>query len=101
MRIGGPLLLLALWRWRQPEARLLAALACAADAESVRSGAVVPTRAAHRERVILLILMLGAGQITSAYAATLDFQTWTQLTGQSMVWLVYLPCLVIVLRRRT
>src|SRR5207249_4570115 len=27
-RLGGPLLLLALLRWRQPEARLLAVLAC-------------------------------------------------------------------------
>jgi hypothetical protein len=98
---GGALLLLALLRWRRPEARLLAALA------------VVPHTPALYDALLLLFLV----PRSRVQAIALSVLTWVQfmaegwlrtgdtfeammaVRGPMVVALVYLPCLAMVMRR--
>ncbi|MFL5575706.1 MAG: hypothetical protein ACJ79S_07060 [Gemmatimonadaceae bacterium] len=97
---AGPPLLLALLRWRRPEARLLVALAC------------VPQTGALYETVPLFLVpagWVGSGLLALlTHAAQLapprlgPFATYDQynaVAAQVKVALVFLPCLVMVLRR--
>lgn len=100
-RVGAPLVLLALLRWRRPEARWLVALACVPQS-------TVPYEAVYfmlfpRTRVGLLamtVLSYGAGAlhywivITSRNTVDLQYRA-----GDALVALFYLPALVMVLRR--
>jgi hypothetical protein len=107
--MGGPLLLLALLRWRRWEARLLLALAC-----------IPHTTLVYEALPLLLIgrgwrqLMLLAGLSLVVFAAQfrLDsrvaigepgameaFAAWTHSVGSLSVALIYLPALIMVLRR--
>jgi len=100
VRPGGFLLLLGLLRWRRPEARMLVALAA------------TPLTPTFYDPVLLFLitrtfreaLLLAAGTIglyfAVAFAAppgTLD--AWGAVVATASVWLLYLPCLVMVLRR--
>ena len=100
--VGGPLVLLCLLRWRRPEARLVAALVC------------VPQTLVWYEAVPLMLVPRTFWQsvvlVTIGYAG----HTWVrlhlppvyherlsyQLVGQAMIWSLYLPCTLMVLRRR-
>jgi hypothetical protein len=97
---GGPLLALALLRWRRPEARLLLALAC------------VPQTALLYE--VVPLLLIPATLVESLAFTVLSWITllvWTHLehpalygnltlsSARLVVPLLYLPCLVMVLRR--
>jgi hypothetical protein len=97
---GGPLLLAALVKWRRPEARLLAALACMPQTpviyEAVPLFLIVRS---IREAAVLITFMGVAGQIINARAAGTAYMEWMAISGNWLVWLVYLPCLVMVLRR--
>lgn len=98
---GGPLLLLALLRWRRPEARMLLALAC------------VPQTALLYETVPLMLVPASVGESLVFVALSwVVFAWWAPLRssfvtiGQSVstsiqvvVPLLYLPCLIMVLRR--
>ena len=99
--IGGPLVMLALLRWRRPEARLVAALVC------------VPQTLVMYEAVPLFLvprtLLQAAGLVALSHAG--HFWVRTQLppgyleslnyslVGQAMIWSLFLPCTVLVLRR--
>lgn len=100
MRWGGPLLLLALLKWRRPEARLLAALACIPQTpvmyEALPLFLMVQT---VKEGAVLMVLTTLVGRIVMVGADGADYQTWMAVNGQWMVCLVYLPCLLMVLRR--
>jgi len=98
---GGPLILLALLRWRRPEARLLVALACVPQTpvlyEVVPLFLLVQT---FREGTLLVVLTGLAGKVIETVAADVaDYHAWMAISGQWIVWLVYLPCTVMVLRR--
>jgi hypothetical protein len=99
-RWGGPLILLALVKWRRPEARLLAALACIPQTpvlyEVVPLFLLVRT---FREAAVLVVLTGVAGRIVNAIAVGVDYHTWMTINGQWMVWLVYLPCTAMILLR--
>lgn len=98
---GGVLLVLALLRWRRPEARLLLALAC------------VPQTALPYEAVPLLLVPATLGEslmfVTLSYLAA---WFWVHLgpypqafasiptSVRLMVLFMYLPCLIMVLRRQ-
>jgi hypothetical protein len=100
MRWGGPLILLALLKWRRADARLLTALACVPQTpvlyEVVPLFLLVRT---FREAALLLVLTGATGQIVLRVVPTSDYNTWMAINGQWMVWLVYLPCTVLVLLR--
>lgn len=96
----GPLLLLALLRWRRPEARLLAALAC------------VPQTLLIYEAVPLFLVTQSAWEawalavlthVVNARVGLLNdyptFDAWAAASAAQMVPLLYLPCLVMVLCR--
>jgi hypothetical protein len=96
---GGPLVLLALLRWRRSDARLLAALAC------------VPQTTLLYEAVPLFLLVRrwyeGLALVALSLAADLsmpdrrpdNYDAWVWGTGDQMVLWLYLPCLAVVLLR--
>ena len=100
MRPGGVLLLLALLRWRRPEARLLAALACIPQTpvlyEALPLFLIVSTL---KEGIAMAILTVIAARVTIALGIGLEYDAWMTLSGRLMLWLVYLPFLALVLRR--
>jgi hypothetical protein len=99
-RPGGSLILTSLLRWRRPEARLLAALACTPLTPTFYDPVLlyVVTRTFREALVltastfILFFIVAFAGPIhTSAQ--------WGEIVTTASVWVVYLPCVIIVLRR--
>jgi hypothetical protein len=100
--IGGPVALLCLLRWRRPEARLVAALAC------------VPQTLVLYEAVPLLLVPRNFWQSVAVVALSYIGHLWVrlhlppyyhddlayQLVGQAMDWSLYLPCTLLVLRRK-
>lgn len=97
---GGVLTLAALTRWRRPEARLLAAMAC------------VPQTLLPYEAVPLFLIPRGPWQCVgftlASYAMTYlvrhtgpyeDFAATTTVVGKAMVAMLYLPATLMVLRR--
>jgi hypothetical protein len=97
---GGPLILLALVKWRRPEARLLAAMACVPQTaviyEAVPLFLVVKTM---HEGLALLLLCMVAVRIADFGGPYESYNAIMQVMGQWNVLLIYLPCLVMVLRR--
>jgi len=97
---AGPLLALAILRWRRPEARLLLAMAC------------VPQTAILYEALPLALIPSGfAEMIAFVVASWIACEWWvhkglmlgmsaeTLLSVHIVVPLLYLPCLIMVLRR--
>lgn len=101
MRWGGPFVLLALLKWRRPEARLLAALACIPQTPNLYEA--IP--------LFLLVTTLAEGIGLSALCAVVyfgvqrrpgeygDLPTYLLAVQQWMVYALYLPCTLLVLRR--
>ena len=98
-RWGGPLLLLSALRWRRPEARLLLGLSCIPQTpviyEAVPLFLIVSTL---REGVAFLVVTMLLGAVLPGIP-TDSYDDWMTTSGFWMIWLVYLPCLVMVLRR--
>lgn len=100
MRPWGFLLLLAFIKWRRPEARLLGVLAVLPQTPSLYDA--VPLFLVVRtieEGVALVVLTSVMGGIVGALPASTDYHTWMATNGEWMVYFLYLPCLVMVLRR--
>jgi hypothetical protein len=97
---GGPLILLALLKWRRAEARLLVALACMPQTPVLYE--VVPLFLLVRnlrEAALLIILTGVMGKIVVATLSAAHYNAWMAGNAQWMVWLVYLPCTALVLFR--
>jgi hypothetical protein len=97
---GGPLLLFALLRWRRPEGRLLAALSLIPQTPELYEALplfLIPRTA--WQGALLAILCYGVVFGRAAGMAPTDYVADTALTGQWMVWLLYVPCLIMVLAR--
>lgn len=100
-RVGGPLVLLALLRWRRPEARWLVALACVPQStvpyEAVYHMVMPASRVAA---LAMTVLSYAAGY---AHYRIVQVATSTQhlqyLAGDALVLFFYLPTLAMVLRR--
>jgi hypothetical protein len=99
--LGGPLILLALLRWRRPEARLLAALACIPQTFSSYDALllflVVRTR---RESLILVSLILVVTALIGAFGVSPPYTETVHSWAPVRIALVYLPAVAMVLRRR-
>ena len=100
MRPGGFLLLAALLRWRRPEARLLAALACVPQTPTFYDHVfvfVVPRTT--RESLVLTVLTF-AVYFAVAFASPFDtFQQWGDFVANATMKLIYAPAAIMVLRR--
>jgi hypothetical protein len=109
--VGGVLVLLALTRWRRPEARLLAALACIPQTtvayEALPLFLVPQRRSEGLTLAVLSQVVFAAQRVVQATLTAPGFpMTWldaftatVDITGDLMVALLYLPCLIMVLRR--
>ncbi|MDF1501886.1 hypothetical protein [Roseisolibacter sp. H3M3-2] len=100
-RVGGPLALLALLRWRRPEARWLVALACVPQSTLPYEGLYMLLMAASRAELLALTILSYIGSfahyaIAGQHLSTVQLH---QLSGDVLVLLSYLPALVLILRR--
>jgi hypothetical protein len=97
---GGPLVLLALMRWRRPEARLLVALACVPHTTLLYEALplfLVPTSWAQS---LLLVMLNWVAQIVVITLQPYDsLAERARISATVSVALLYLPCLIMVLRR--
>lgn len=100
LRPGGFLLLLALLRWRRPEARWLAALACIPGTPGLQE-ALVFFMFALSFRQLLVMGLLSHAAMWVAYPARQagDFYSYVEVAAMANLALMYLPALVLVLRR--
>jgi len=99
--LGGPLALLCLLRWRRPEARLVAALSCVPQTLVLYEAVplfLVP-RTFWQSVALVTLSYIGhvwvRAHLPTGYNEGLSYQ----LVGQAMIWSLYLPCTLLVLRR--
>jgi hypothetical protein len=107
---GGILVLLALLRWRRPEARLLVAMACVPHTTVVyETLPLLLIARTWKESALLVTLSIAAFVIQSevenraglTYPEVLTvFTEWVTLVGTALVVLIYLPATIMVLMRR-
>jgi hypothetical protein len=100
LRPGGALMLLALLRWRRPEARWLAITACVPATPGLQE-ALVFFAWPLSFRQMLVLGLLSHGAMWAAFPARQygDFYSYVDVAAIANLVLVYLPLLVIVLRR--
>jgi hypothetical protein len=102
---GGALVLLALLRWRRPEARLLVALACVPHTTVAYESLPVLLAARNwKQAALLSVLSLITFAIQSRLrpepgAAIGDYAAWVTTSGTWIVLLVYIPATIMVLLR--
>lgn len=95
---GGPLVLLALLRWRAAEARLLVAMACIPHNTVLYETLplfLIPRTGA--QSVSLAVLNWTVVVVLQRLPPLTDYVARTALTGQWIVYLIYLPCLAMLL----
>lgn len=98
-RWGGPVLLLALLKWRRPEARLLAGLACIPQTPVVYEALPLFLIVRTLEEGLILCLSTLLMVPVARALQPLDYLEWMRVNGQWMIWFVYVPALLILLRR--
>lgn len=100
LRPGGALLLLALLRWRRPEARWLAALSVMPGTPGVQEALILFTVPQSFRSILLLAI---GTHFANFWVRPLDqFSTWMDYvnTGaMALLAFVYLPSLIAILRR--
>jgi len=97
--IAGPLILLALLKWRRAEARLLVALGCIPHTTAPYEALPLFLVVQHWEEGIAiwaLSFVAFAAQKSFTYPS---YEADVQAFGQWTVWCMYLPCTLMVLRR--
>jgi hypothetical protein len=99
--LGGPIILLALLRWRRPEARLLIALACVPHTTLLYEVLPLFLVPASWAESILLVVMTWAVQavLFLKLQPSPELMDWTKMSATVSVALIYIPCLIMVLRR--
>ena len=97
--LGAPLLLAGL-RWRRPEARLLLALAVIPQNPTIYDALLLFTVAdTPREALVLATLSWFVEPLHDAIHPGVTFANWAHAWAMSLLPLMYLPALVMVLRR--
>ena len=98
---GGPFLLLALLRWRRPEARLLTVLACVPQTFSSYDALILFLAVRTRREALLLV---SCSLIVTAYVALKGpAPTYAETVHKFALvrlWLLYIPVLAMILTRR-
>ena len=96
---GGVLTLLALFRWRRPEARLLAALGVLPQSPFVYEA--MPLFFVPRSRTQFYVLVIGSDIALGVYAyfRGTPMEDFLRINGLAVVLFMYLPALLMVLRR--
>jgi hypothetical protein len=96
----GFLLLLALLRWRRPEARLLAALAVVPSSPIAYEALPLFTVPARRIEMITMVLLSDVMLLyIAARGDTHNVEQYFRVAAPAMVWLLYIPPLIMILRR--
>jgi hypothetical protein len=100
LRPGGALLLLALLRWRRPEARMLAALCCAPHVTTLYETVPLFLIPANRYQAYLLLVLSYIAAVAQVWLAPTGWLL-EQVQGRwpALLLLLYLPALVMVLLR--
>jgi hypothetical protein len=97
---GGPVLLIALLRWRRPEARLLVALACVPHTTLLYEALPLFLVPASWRQAGLLLALNWTAELTlitlGPYPSLLDK---ARMSATLSVALLYLPCVIMILRR--
>jgi hypothetical protein len=96
---GGPLILLALLRWRRSEARLMIALACVPQTPSLYEAIplfLIPETWLEAGLLAALTYLVG---MTLTPITTATFNANLAASADRIVWFLYLPCVVMLLRR--
>jgi len=101
LHLGGPVILLALLRWRRPEARMLVAFACIPHTTLVYEALPLLLVASNLRESLLLGLLTGVVYLVPAAVPQLATPVTARIaiTGDLLVALLYLPCVLLVLRR--
>jgi hypothetical protein len=98
--LGGPLILLALLRWRRPEARLLVALACVPHTTLLYEALPLFLVPASWAQASLLLALNWVAEITvitlGPYESLIER---ARVSGMISVAVLYFPCLIMVLAR--
>jgi hypothetical protein len=96
---GGFILVLALLRWRRPEARLLSVMAVVPQSPFVYEA--LPLFLIARTRFETYALVIGSDIALGVYALSnrQDVSRFFQLNTLAMLFAMYIPALVLVLRR--
>ena len=99
-RLGGPLILLALLRWRRPEARLVVALACVPQYAYWYEVVPLMLVPATRVETMAFSLVTSMGWIVEHMLVSPPTEAAiNRQVGALMVFFAYLPAVAIVLRR--
>jgi hypothetical protein len=99
--LGGPLLLLAVTRWRRPEARLLLIMACIPQSLLFYDQLPLALVPRTKNEAMILVILSFAGYMASSWMLPAS-PTTAQVSavyGPAIVLTLYLPCLIMVLRR--
>jgi hypothetical protein len=100
LRPGGFVLLAALVKWRRPEARLLAALACVPQTPTFYDHVFVfAVPQTTREALALVVLTFGVYFAVAFAGPFTSFQEWGDFVATATIALVYAPAVFMVLRR--
>jgi len=101
LRPGGFLMLLALLRWRRPEARWLAATALVPGTPGPQEALVFFAIAPLSFRELLVLGLLSHGAMWAAFPARQvgDFFSYVNVASIANIGLIYLPAVVVILRR--
>ncbi|MGH7629745.1 MAG: hypothetical protein ACREOF_10275 [Gemmatimonadales bacterium] len=100
LKPGGVILLLALLRWRLPEARQLAVLACLPTSPHLYEGLPLLLSARSRRELLALAVCGGLGLAVSALAPPAVGPNHGLIPWMIVFVSSYLPALVVVLRHR-
>ena len=100
LRPGGFLMLLALLRWRRPEARWLATLACIPGTPGPQEALVFFTwPMSPRQLLVLGLLSHAAMWIAFPARQSGNFYSYAEVAAVANIAFLYVPMLVVILRR--
>jgi hypothetical protein len=101
MQLGGPLMLLAVMRWRRPEARLLLVMALIPQSLLFYDQLPLILIPKSRNESMLLVIAGFVGYMVSSWLIKPGMTTAqvSQIYGPAIILSLFLPCLAMVLRR--